>query len=118
MQPHVQFCFFIEEESKSSAEELLCKLWCRRGGPLYRVMMEAPPTLAMVPRIFAKPSLLLILTCSTLKSRKVVLECCSFATKQRHRNIVMTLSYPRADAMTKVIAGTEFCIAEAKVGDA
>lgn len=47
----------------------ICK-W-RRGGPLYRVIIIAPPILAMVPTTFAIPSLLAMLVSSSLVKRQM-----------------------------------------------
>lgn len=72
MQPHVQFCTFIEESciiSFPSAPDVWFKMM---GGPLYRVIIVAPPTLAMVPRILANPSILVRLTCSILETQNSV----------------------------------------------
>lgn len=89
----------------------------------------APPTLPMVPKSLAKPSILLKLTCSSLQQRRgskqknvgsskkwnIPLEEKQMPLKARS---VVVYVYLRTEAMIKVIAGTEFCIAEAKVGDA
>jgi len=58
-----------------------------RTGPLYKVMIIAPPTEITVPITFARPPKLLILTCSSL------------------RNV----------AIANVSIGNRFCAAEPKV---
>lgn len=79
----------------------------------------APPTLAIAPNTFANPSLFAILICSSLHKSTLGDE----VIKRKNllwesMTIVYDIGYLRAEAITKVIAGTEFCIAEAKVGDA
>lgn len=78
----------------------------------------APPILAMVPRIFAIPSLLVTFTFSSLQFfREGLRERCLHIQKQEGF-ISRVWNYLKAEAIRKVIAGTEFCIAEANVGDA
>jgi len=81
-------------------------------------MADAPPILAMVPKTFASPSLLEMLTFSSLRRKVKVQEMFLLSKRKRRKFNVESQCYPRAEAMTKVIAGTEFCIAEAKAGDA
>ena len=77
--------------------------------------------LAMVPRTFAIPYLLEISTFSSLRNRdenKCIRGKAQSIKELILKNKELAFSYLRAEAMTKEIAGTEFCIADAKVGDA
>ena len=86
---------------------------------MYRVIIVAPPTLAIVPNTFANPSLLAILICSSLHKSKRMVRWSKEKKNRSLKNITLVYEtgYLRAEAIRKVIAGTEFCIDEAKVGD-
>lgn len=83
-------------------------------GPLYNVMIVAPPTQARVPTSFAIPSR------RSNRTFSILLET-SFGNyygprKQPSEENVKGC-HLRAAAMAKVMAGTEFWMAEAKVGE-
>lgn len=69
--------------------------------------------LAMVPTTFAIPSLLAILVSSSLVKKHMN------SNNQIQTRTLRDMNddeYLKAEAKMKVIAGTEFCIAETKVG--
>ena len=120
MQPQVQFWTFVDWSTSKVSPCIWSICRWRRGGPLYRVITVAPPTLAMVPRTFANPSLLVMLTSSSLVKIKWYHQVIATLRHNIIKNVTRRCNviYLKAKAKIKVIAGTEFCKAEAKVGEA